>query len=321
MKNKYIFTAVLLLVLSLIGAGIVSIGGLAGKQRGSGEMKVVASFYPMYIAAENVIGDVEGVTLETLTDPKTGCLHDYQLTPEDMIRLSSADLFVINGGGIEGFVEEVAENCQGLSIVTASEGISYRKSEDGAEEEIHKAEEEHRHDHGDINAHVWMDVSLYEKEVENIANALAEKDPAHEEEYHANAEAYREKLEALRERLNVLKEKAAGKRIIIFHDAFAYFADAFGLDVAHIINMDENTSLSANEVSEIVELVRAEKIDMLFAEEQYGTKLADAVSRETDASVYVLDSLVTGEDDPDSYIRGMEENLTRLEQAFGEEGQ
>lgn len=319
MKNKYIFTAVLLLVLSLIGAGIISVGGSAGEQRGAGEMKVVASFYPMYIAAKNVIGDVEGVTLETLTDPKTGCLHDYQLTPEDLIRLSSADLFLINGGGIEGFVEEVAESCQGLTIATASKGISYLKSEDSTKEEIHEAEE--AHDHGDINAHVWMDVSLYEKEVENIADALAGKDPAHAEQYHANAEVYREKLEALRERLNVLKEKAAGKKIIIFHDAFAYFADAFGLDVAHIINMDENTSLSANEVSEIVELVRTERIDMLFAEEQYGTKLADAVSRETNASVYVLDSLVTGADDADSYIRGMEENLTKLEQAFGEEEQ
>ena len=90
------------------------------------------------------------------------------------------------------------------------------------------------------------------------------------------------------------------------------------MEISYVIDMDENTSLSAREVSEIVDLVKQENIDLLFTEEQYGTKLADAVSRETDARVYVLDSLVSGNYDADSYITGMEKNLETLQQAFQE---
>ena len=86
-----------------------------------------------------------------------------------------------------------------------------------------------------------------------------------------------------------------------------------------MIAMDGETSFSANQVSEIVELIREEQVDMLFTEEQYGTKLADAVSRETSAKVYVLDSLVTGDGHLDSYINGMNRNLEVLRNILGEE--
>ena len=88
------------------------------------ELTVVTSFYPMYIAAENVIGDADGVRLENLSEPQTGCLHDFQLTPEDMKLLSTADVFIINGGGIESFMKEVAEAYPNLKIIEACENIS-----------------------------------------------------------------------------------------------------------------------------------------------------------------------------------------------------
>ena len=164
-----------------------------------------------------------------------------------------------------------------------------------------------------------LDVSRYEQEVENIAAGLAALDPEHADAYRGNTDAYVQRLDALKEKVKELKGRGAGKKIIIFHDAFAYFADASGMKISYVIDMDENTSLSANMVSELVELVRADDIDLLFAEAQYGTKIADAVSRETGAKVYVLDSLVTGDMDKDSYIRGMEENLRILEEALKEE--
>ena len=169
-----------------------------------------------------------------------------------------------------------------------------------------------------MNAHVWMDVGRYEVYVENIAQALSDNDPAHRETYEANAAAYEARLETLHQELETLRGRADGEKIILFHDAFAYFADMTGMDISYVIDMDENTSLSAREVSEIVDLVKQENIDLLFTEEQYGTKLADAVSRETDARVYVLDSLVSGNYDADSYITGMEKNLETLQQAFQE---
>ncbi len=94
------------------------------------ELTVVTSFYPMYIAAENVIGDADGVRLENLSEPQTGCLHDFQLTPEDMKLLSTADVFIINGGGIESFMKEVAEAYPNLKIIEACENISLLSGEE-----------------------------------------------------------------------------------------------------------------------------------------------------------------------------------------------
>ena len=70
---------------------------------------VVTSFYPMYIATENVAGDCTAIEVKNLSEPQTGCLHDFQLTPEDMKLLSTADMFVINGGGMESFLDDVTK--------------------------------------------------------------------------------------------------------------------------------------------------------------------------------------------------------------------
>ena len=108
MKNKYLFVLVLLVCLAAASLGLTGLYvSNQEKKEEAQELTVVTSFYPMYVATENVIGDCQGVTLQNLSEPQTGCLHDYQLTPEDMKLLSTADVFVVNGGGIEGFLTEV----------------------------------------------------------------------------------------------------------------------------------------------------------------------------------------------------------------------
>lgn len=318
------FTAVLLGALALGGALLVRAGSERGAE-GTGDVVVAASFYPMYIAAWNVAGDVPGVTVENMAQPSAGCLHDYQLTPSDLILLSGADIFVVNGGGIENFLEDVAEQYPSLEIVTASQGIELLETEPGTvflTEEGGAGQETdgegHAHVHGDENAHVWMDIARYMQEVENIRDGLSEADPAHQAFYEANAAAYLEKLERLRLEMESVKEKAGNEKVMIFHEAFAYLGEALGLDVRGAVNMDENASLSANMVSEIIDRIHREGITMLLAEEQYGAQIADAVARETGASVYMLDALLDGEEDADSYLEGMDRNIHVLEEAFGE---
>ena len=123
MKNKYAFVAVLLLVMTLAGIGFVRGYGAWEGQEEKEELLIVTSFYPVYIAALNIAGDCPGVTVRSLSEPQTGCMHDYQLTPQDMILLSEADIFVINGGGMEQFLTEVAEEYPDLTIVDAGRGI------------------------------------------------------------------------------------------------------------------------------------------------------------------------------------------------------
>lgn len=316
MKRKYIFVFVLLLVLSLAGGAAIKIGGrdFGKRQKEKKELSIVTSFYPMYVAVRNVTDGVEGVKVENLTEPKTGCLHDYQLTSQDMVTLGTADVFVVNGGGMESFLDRAVKQYPKLPVVTASGGIKLLKND---ADPVHMDKEGDSHEHEEeFNAHVWMDISKYEKEIDNIVAGLKELDPDNKSQYEENGQAYKEKLDKLKNRAREIVNRADNKNIIIFHDSFAYFAEEYGLELKGVLEMDENTSLSASGVAKLIQEVRKENVGILFAEQQYGTDIAAAVAKETGAKVYLLDSLVTGDGTKDSYLKGMEKNLKTLKEAL-----
>ena len=259
-------------------------------------LTVVTSFYPMYIAALNIVDGVEGVRLENLSEPQTGCLHDFQLTPEDMKLLSTADVFVINGGGIESFMSDVAKAYPKLDVVEACEDVALL-SEDDADSD-HEADAEsdsaHDHDHGDENAHAWMSVPRYRTMVQTIASRLAEKDAKHADEYYANAKAYDAKLAVLEEKINSIKSLTNGQNIIIFHEAYAYVADDFSMNACYLLDLDEERSVSAGEIKQVIGAIKDDGVSVILAEELYGKSMGDTVSRETDVHVIYID-LSTGE--------------------------
>lgn len=323
MKKKYIFVLALLLVLSLCGFAIskVNMGNNKRKIKKEDQINVVASFYPVYIAVKNITKDMEHVNVINMAGPKAGCLHDYQLTPENLITLSTADVFIVNGGGIESFLDDVLLNYPNLHSITASDGIAFLDSEyghlhDEMEEEGHNEEEEN-HDHGEFNAHVWMNIDHYIQQVNTIASELSNIDSEYALEYTANAKDYTQKLIELKANTDNIMSSLRGEKVIIFHDAFMYFAKEYGMEIEYVIDMDENTTLSAGQIADLVEVIKEEDIHILFAEEQYGTTIANAVGSETNADIYVLDTLVTGEDDLDSYINGVKKNIEVLGEAFG----
>lgn len=331
MKQKYIVTAVLLLGLALAGACLIRCFGEAERQKDEEGLFVVTSFYPMYIATLNVVGDCEGVSLQSLSEPQTGCLHDYQLTPQDMILLSKADVFVINGGGMEDFLVEVAEAYPGLCTVDAGEGLF--DAEEASEGENHGRREEEQdpthgeeavegpdHDHGE-NAHIWMSIPHYMEQVRSIAKGLSQADPAHRLEYEANAAAYLKKIQGLWQETALLREKAQGQEIILFHEAFAFLAEDYGMEIAGCLDLDEERQVSAGETADILKTIEEKKIKILLAEDLYGKDMGDTIEKETDCKAYYLDPLVRGERDPNSWLTGMRENVLLLQEALldGEE--
>lgn len=281
---------------------------------------VVTSFYPMYILTANLAKDVPDVSVVNLTENQTGCLHDYQLTTQDMVELNSADLLVMNGGGMENFIESVITTYPELMVVRATDEIdllpSTSEHSHEEEDEDHDHDEEDSHDHGDYNAHVWMNMDYYLQEMENVYQALVTTDPEHRDLYEANYIEYQGKVEAVKEKFDTELDNLSKKEIVIFHDAFAYLADEYGLDVIYTINLDDDTYLSAGEVKEIIDEVKLHGVEVLFTEEQYSDSIAESIAKETNASVYIIDSLVTGDMDLDSYLTGMENNLTVLKEAL-----
>jgi ABC-type metal ion transport system, periplasmic component/surface adhesin len=295
-------------------------------------LTVVTSFYPMYIAALNIVDGVEGVRLENLSEPQTGCLHDFQLTPEDMKLLSTADVFVINGGGIESFMSDVAKAYPKLDVVEACEDVVLLSEDDADSDHDHDHEADtesdsdheadiesdstHEHDHGDENAHAWMSVPRYRTMVQTIASRLAEKDAKHADEYYANAKAYDAKLAVLEEKINSIKSLTNGQNIIIFHEAYAYVADDFSMNACYLLDLDEERSVSAGEIKQVIGAIKDDGVSVILAEELYGKSMGDTVSRETDVHVIYIDPLNRGEYDKDSYLYGMEHNIELIKEAF-----
>ena len=296
-KNKYVFVLVMLVVITVVSGLLTNIYVReSGSKQEEQTLTVVTSFYPMYIAALNVIGDTDGVHLQNLSEPQTGCLHDFQLTPEDMKLLSKADVFIINGGGIESFMKDVAKSYPDLTIIEASEGIDLLEDE------------------GEENAHAWMSVATYEEQVNHIAEGLIAADEKHASDYQKHADAYVVKLDALKGRQQKVAEKIKGQSVILFHEAYDYVADDYGLDVACVLDLDEERQVSAGEVADVLAAVRDDRVKYILAEELYGKSMGDTVEKETDAKVIYLDALNRGDYDADSYIKGMSANIDLIEQ-------
>lgn len=285
-------------------------------------LTVVTSFYPMYIATLNIVDGVKGVRLENLSEPQTGCLHDFQLTPEDMKLLSTADVFVINGGGIESFMSDVAKAYPKLDVVEACEDVALLSEDDADSDHDHdhdadaESDSDHDHDHGDENAHAWMSVPRYRTMVKTIASHLAQKDEAHAEEYYANAEKYDAKLAKLEKEQDSLKSLTDGQNIVIFHEAYAYVADDFSMNACYLLDLDEERSVSAGEIKQVISAIKDDGVSVILAEELYGKSMGDTVSRETDVHVVYIDPLNRGEYDKDSYLDGMEQNIELIKDAF-----
>lgn len=330
MRNKYIFVTALLLVLALLGVVFTrSYVKMEGKESEE-ELLVVTSFYPMYVAALNVVGDCRDVRVENLSEPQTGCLHDYQLTPQDMILLSEADVFVVNGGGIEGFLTEVAEAYPNLTIVNAGAEIFGEEADESETHSGHaeKTDDSHtektddghaEHEHGE-NAHAWMSIAHYKQQVTTICDELSARNPANKNNYDENTAKYLRKIDTLWQEVQELAVSAQGKSILIFHEAFAYLAEDYGMQVAGELNLDEERQVSAGEIADILKVIEEKNVRIILAEELYGKDIGDTIERETDCVVYYLDTLVRGDGAKDSWLRGMEKNVKILRKAVSADG-
>jgi len=261
-------------------------------------LRVVTSFYPVYVATLNVAGGVEGVEVVNMTSPHIGCLHDYQLTAGDVRQLADADLLLANGAGMEPFLGKMAANLPDLAVVEVSRGIPLLED----------------------NPHVWVSFDGARRQVDNIVEALAAAAPERAAAFRANARSYRAALDVLEAKMRDTLAPHAGVRIVTFHEAFPYFARDFGLELVGVIEREPGTEPSARELADTIKLVRERGVKALFVEPQFSDRSARVISEETGVGVYELDPVVTGpaaaEEARGAWLRAMENNLLVLQDAL-----
>jgi len=308
-KHIIVICMTLLLILS---------GCASQNNKNDQELNIVTSFYPMYIATANIVDGAQNVKLTNLTAQTTGCLHDYQITTSDMLKLSHADILVINGDGMENFIEKAISTYEDLKIINSSEGIKENHEEllehhDEEEHDEHK--EHHDHDHGE-NSHYWVSIRLYIEQIKNIRDNLCKLDEKNAETYKKNADDYINKLEELNDKMHQELDSYENKNIVTFHEAFDFFAEEFDLNIVSVIEREPGTYPSSREVAEIINEIRNKDVNAIFVEPQYSRTAADTIARETNVKVYTLDPIVTGELEKDAYIDLMNKNFEVLKEAL-----
>ena len=328
LKKKLAFLLSVMLVFSVAGYVICAAAGSKQTEKQEGETYVVSSFYPMYILTKNLLMQSPTLSVENLTENQTGCLHDYQLTARDMKLLADADAFLINGAGMELFLEKILEEYPSLPVITATDGLelltetghvhSHETEQDEAHhEELAQGGKETEHDHEE-NGHVWMDVERYREQAVNVCTELVTLFPE-EKDYILEAwKTYDGKLLALSAEAEEVKEKTQGIYVVVFHDAFVYLADSLGMDVISVLALDDETVPSAGEIAEVVEEIKHHGETWILIEEAYAVH-AEKIVAETGAKVLLLDPLVTGADHADSYLDGMAENLNQIKDFIDKE--
>ena len=316
MKTTLTKILTIIIVTSLFLTGCNNSAKSNNSTESNNKLTIVTSFYPMYISTLNIVKDIPNVEVLNMTTPQTGCLHDYSLSTKDLKTLSNADILIINGAGMESFLYDVIDEYSDLKIIEASKGIDLIED---TEHDDHTEDHDHEdHDH-DVNPHVWVSISKNIEEVSNIAEELSSLDPNHANEYQYNANEYIAKLENLKTEMHSTLDNIAHKDIITFHEAFPYFAEEFGLNIVGIIEIEPDSEPSAKEVENIISIINEKNIKALFTEPQYSSKIADTIAKETGASIYTLDPIVTGDSNEkayNDYIIKMQENLNTLKEAL-----
>src|SRR4051812_33667903 len=301
--------------LTLAGCG----GGGDGWQDRPGP-KVLAFFPPLYSLAAQVAGDDAQVqSLLTAKGP-----HDYEFQPADARKLRRADLFLINGLGLDDDVGKRLAGAAGnpkLKTVEVGESVPEADLLAAGAHEHAEHGHDHKHEHGAHDLHVWLGIPEAVHMVAAIRDALAEADPAHKDGYAKRADALTGRLLSLQaEGKDRLRNKTQKARLLTQHDAMRYFARSFGAEVVAAVELPGQEP-NAQRLRELVKLCQDHDVRLIAVEPQYPSNTAARVvleelrGKNVDAVFVVLDPLETADPaglTPDFYERTMRANLDNL---------
>ena len=269
--------------------------------RGQTRLNVVASFSILGDFTREIGGDRVAVT--TLVGANSD-VHVYTPSPADAKKVSDARLLIINGFGLEGWLPRLVQSSGGkASIVTATAGIAPRKLG------------------SDADPHAWQSVVNAKLYVGNIRDGLSSADPAGAAAYSANAQAYLAKLDALDQEVRqaVSQIPQARRKVISTHDAFGYFAAAYGIAFIAPQGVSTESEASARDLAAIITQIRTGKIPAVFLENISDPRLMRRIAAETGARVggtLYSDSLTEENGEAPTYIDMVRHNIRTLTSAL-----
>jgi zinc transport system substrate-binding protein len=275
----------------IVGFGLVA----GGSARADGAPAVVVSVKPIHSL---VAGVMEGVGTPQLLIEGAGSPHSYALRPSQARALDQADVVFWIGDGLEAFLARPLGALSSDATLVAlgdAEGLRLLPTREGgtreAHGEDHEHEEEHDHDHGAVDMHLWLDPQNAAVMVGAIAAALGATDPGRAATYDANATKLRADLAGLDAELAATLAPVHDRPFVVFHDAYQYFEERYGLNAVGSITVDPQRAPGAGRLREIRAELEEHAAACVFAEPQFRPALVETVVEGTGAGTGVLDPL------------------------------
>ena len=280
-------------------------------------LQVISSFSPLYEFSQIVGQDKIDVRLLI---PVGMAPHDWEPTIKDVQEMQKSDIIVINGIGFENWVDNLVENNYRGIIVDTSNGIKTiqhdedQHDEDQHDEDQHDEDQHDKHGHLAGDPHIWLNPVHAKVQVQNIANTFSNSDPKNREFYHTNAEEYSKQLDLLDSKIrNELS--TCNSDFIVFHDAFSYFAQQYGLNQHTVIpTNNSHGDVTPKTLEKVILTAKRLDISIIFSEESISSKSSEIIADEIGGRVLVLSPLEVISDG--TYLSKMTENLENLKEAL-----
>jgi zinc transport system substrate-binding protein len=279
---------------------------------GDNRLKVIATIFPVYEFARNIGGDKIAVTM--LLPPSTDA-HNFELKPDDLVRIGKADLFLYVNMEMEHWaykiIKATSSNTRLLPVETGN-GITMLSLSGSNEEDHHSSK---------FDPHMWLDFANAQKMVDNIAAALVKIDPRNSDYYLKNAAEYKTKLAALDKKFSTGLTNCRNRTILhAGHWAFAYLANRYGLKYFSIYTVSADSEPEPEKIIAVIKQIKDTKVPYIYYEELINPRLAETIAKETGVGLLKLNNghtISKGELSRGvSFLTLMEENLINLERGM-----
>ena len=281
------------------------------EEKSVGKVKAFVSILPIDYFVERVGGP--NVEVSVLVGPGQDP-HTFDPTPKLMAKLANAQvLFKMGFPFEETLIKKVGSTFKNVEVVDLQQGIKLRKmteeeSEAEEAEHGHGEAEEHEHEAGEMDQHTWLDPQLAKIQARTIADTLIRIDPGHKDQYEKNLKDFQADLDAVHGQLTKALAPLKGKSFFVFHPAYGYFGDAYGLKQIPVqIGGKEPT---AKQLARLIDLAKEDGVKVIFVQPQFSKKSAEALSKAIGGAVVPLDDLA-----PD-YLKNLQDMAANLESAL-----
>ena len=285
------------------------LSGLAGCSGDTAPAQVAATTLPVYEFTSRLCEGTD-ITVTRLVTEEVSCLHDYSLNVRQVKAAEAAQVIVISGAGLEEFLEDLLPDTE---TIDASLGIQLLTPEEHHHHEEHEDSHDHEGHHHEEDPHIWLSPSNAAVMAMNICSGLTERYPEYTDTFAANLERLTEALNDLYTYGEETLSSLSCRDLITFHDGFAYFAQAFDLEILEAVEEESGSEASAKELIHLIEEVEHHSLPAIFTEKSGSVSAAGIITRETGCASFALDMSMSG----DSYFDAMYHNINTIKEALG----